>query len=125
MHPILSNDRSEDLMKWAKILKAVGYVLSVMGSRNDQDQAFEFHGEQIGWIIEDYAEAIYQTAEEARLPIQAFFEAKTSQENARASVTRQSESEAQEQAPEGTREEETLSETVAGCKCGDKTHRMN
>lgn len=64
-------DLAEDLMDWARKLKALGYILGTLAwyeSKPDSGtEALNWHGEQLGEIIEDYAEFI-GTAVEDNIP---------------------------------------------------------
>lgn len=101
--PFYTGDKCSDLGKWAGILEALGYVVTVLGFRKDQDQALEWCGEQLGIVIQDYAGALRQTVNEVS---RTLFETQKALEKVKASVHPERKTEAQESAPEGAAEHE-------------------
>jgi hypothetical protein len=68
-----TTERSEDLLQWTRNLQALGRIVEDQGFHEDKDEILMCHGQQIGRMISDYANAAHQTAHEAYEVITEFF----------------------------------------------------
>ncbi|MFC1867669.1 hypothetical protein ACFL0H_06000 [Thermodesulfobacteriota bacterium] len=68
-----SGDIADDLFGWIGKLEALGAVVSYLAYRESDDQALEWHGEQLGGIISDYAKALNVTLTKAYGVLKDYF----------------------------------------------------